>query len=43
MMSARQPVLALFLALAAPAIFATQPFEFNNPRESLRKDVGDFV
>ena len=43
LISSRRPVLAVFLTLGAPAIFATRPFDFNNPRKSLEKDVGIFV
>lgn len=43
LISSRRPVLAILLVLGAPAIFATRPFDFNNPRESLKKDVGTFV
>ena len=39
----RRPVLAVFLMLGAPAVFATRPFEFNNAGESLKKDFGNFV
>lgn len=43
LVSSRRPVLAVLFALGAPAVFATRPFEFNNPRESLRTNVGDIV
>ena len=43
LISSRRPVLAVFLTLGAPAIFATRPFDFNNPRQSLKKDVGTFA
>ena len=43
LISSRRPVLAVFLMLGAPAVFATRPFEFNNAGESLKKDVGNFV
>jgi hypothetical protein len=43
LISSRRPVLATLLGLGAPAIFATRPFNFNNPRESLTKDVGTSV
>ena len=42
-MSSRRPVLAVFLMLGAPAVFATRPFDFNSPGESLKKDAGNFV
>ena len=43
LISSRRPVLAVLIVLGAPAIFATRPFDFNNPRESLKKEVGTFV
>ncbi|KAL2041436.1 hypothetical protein N7G274_005818 [Stereocaulon virgatum] len=43
LISSRRPVLAALLGLGAPAIFATRAFNFNNPSESLTKDVGTFV
>lgn len=43
LLSSRRPVLAMLLVLGAPAIFATRPFEFDNPRKSLKKDAGNFV
>lgn len=43
LVSSRRPVLAVFLMLGAPAVFATRPFDFNGPVESLDKDVGNFV
>ena len=43
LISSRRPVLAALLGLGAPAIFATRPFDFNNPRESLTEDVGTFA
>lgn len=43
MISNRRPVLAVFLMLGAPAVFATRPFDFDNLGESLKRDVGSFV
>ena len=39
----RRHVLAIFLVLGATAVFATRPFGFKGPEESLEKDVGNFV
>lgn len=41
--STRRLVLAVFLMLGAPAVFATRPFDFDCPGESLKRDVGGFV
>lgn len=43
LISSHRPVLAVLLILGAPAIFATRPFDFNDPRDSLKKDIGNFV
>lgn len=43
LISSRRPVLAMLLVLGAPAIFATRPFDFDNPCKSLKKDAGTFV
>lgn len=43
LISSRRPILAVFLTLGASAVFATRPFDFNSPGESLKKNVGNFV
>ena len=43
LISSRRPVLAMLLTLGAPAIFATRPFEFDNPQKRLKKKTGTFV
>ena len=43
LISSRRPVLAVLAMLGAPAVFATRPFDFNSPGESLKRDAGSFV
>ena len=43
LLSSRRPILAVFLMLGAPAVFATRPFDFNSPGESLKMGIGNFV
>ena len=43
LISSRRPVLAVLVMLGAPAVFATRPFDFKSPGESLKKDVGSLV
>lgn len=43
LLSSRRPVLAVLVMLGAPAVFATRPFDYNSPAESLKKDIGSFV
>ena len=43
LISSHRPVFAVLLMLGAPAVFATRPFDFNSPSESLKKNGGGFV
>ena len=43
LISSRRPVIAVLVMLGAPGVFATRPFDFNSPGESLKKDVGSLV
>ncbi|KAL9613066.1 MAG: hypothetical protein Q9167_002365 [Letrouitia subvulpina] len=41
LVSSRRPVLAVLVMLGAPAVYATRPFAYISPADSLEKDVGN--
>ena len=43
LISSHRPVFAILVMLGAPAVFATRPFDFNGPSESLKRNVEGFV
>ena len=43
LISSHRPVLAVLVMLGALVVFATRPFDFNSPSESLKKNVGGLV
>lgn len=43
LVSCHRPVFAVLVMLGTPAVYATRPFDFNSPSESLKKNLGGFV